>query len=163
MKVHGIRMWMLTLAVFLVLPGCGSDATAAGTETRVAADFPAGEPCAYCGEPIPEERFGGEVVTRSGDVYRFMSVECLAAFMAEGRVPESEVRSVRVVDYNDGERLIDARSAYYVQSENRPSPSGLNLLAIEEEKIAWNLHFFFGGQRMEWDEVIEAVRREWKL
>jgi hypothetical protein len=32
-----------------------------------------------------------------------------------------------------------------VRSEQRRSPNGLDLLAADSEKIAHNLHFFFGG------------------
>jgi copper chaperone NosL len=126
-------------------------------------EFPAGGACAYCGGEIPAERFGGEIVTRAGETYRFMSVECLAGFIAAGTIGSADIRSMRVVDYNDGERLIDAESALYVRSEQRSSPNGLNLLASDSEKVAHNLHFFFGGERMSWPQVVDFVRREWSL
>jgi copper chaperone NosL len=147
----------------LVTTACG---TAAGDSARpapaeVPAFAPAGGTCDFCGGEIPAERFGGELVTRSGDTLRFMSVECLAGFVASGRVPGDEVRSIRVVDYNQGERLIDATTALYVRSEQRKSPNGLNLLATEKETVAHNLHFFFGGERLDWAGVLELVAREW--
>jgi hypothetical protein len=57
--------------------------------------------------------------------------------------------------------LIDAATAHYVRSEYRKSPSGLNLLASDSEKIAHNLHFFFGGERLTWAQVLELVSAEW--
>ncbi|HSJ05081.1 MAG TPA: hypothetical protein VK936_00175, partial [Longimicrobiales bacterium] len=134
-----------------------------GTRLEAAPDFAAGGTCAYCGGEIPAERFGGEVTTRSGETYRFMSVECLAGFIAAGSIPRADIRGMRVVDYSDGERLIDAQSALYVRSDQRRSPNGLNLLASDSEKIAHNLHFFFGGERMTWPQVLDYVRREWSL
>jgi copper chaperone NosL len=92
---------------------CGQ---AGGARTSAEPAKPGGEfaadggTCAYCDGEIPEERFGGELVTLSGETYRFMSVECLAGFVASGRVAGDRIRSMRVVDYNDGERLIDARA-----------------------------------------------------
>jgi copper chaperone NosL len=150
----------------LVLTGCGSAAAGGAAAAAAApADFAAadGDACAYCDGAIPAERFGGELTTRSGETYRFMSVECLAGFVAAGRIAPEQVAGMYVVDYNDGERLIDAASALYVRSEYRKSPNGLNLLATDTEKIARNLHFFFGGSRLGWPEVVELVRREWSL
>jgi hypothetical protein len=43
------------------------------------------------------------------------------------------------------------------------SPNGLNLAAVETEKVAGTLHYFHGGERMDWDGVLAYVRAEWKL
>lgn len=157
-RPHLAAAALLTVAVAVAACGPGS---AAGTVSD-AAEFAPDEPaCDFCDGRIPAERFGGELVTTDGARYRFMSVECLAGFIIAGRVPADRIRSIRVVDYSHGERLIDATSAHYVRSDTRPSPNGLNLLAAEAELVAHNLHFFFGGTRMSWPEVLELVRREW--
>jgi copper chaperone NosL len=149
--------------VVLVLAGCGQAVGDGRTPEIVQTpEFaPAGTLCAFCGGEIPTERFGGEITTRGGESYRFMSIECLAGFLNAGRVASGDIRSIQVVDYNDGERLIDAATAHYVRSEYRKSPSGLNLLASDSEKIAHNLHFFFGGERLTWSQVLELVSTEW--
>jgi copper chaperone NosL len=134
----------------------------AADAAAVAEFAPEGGPCAFCDGEIPAERFGGELVTTAGVTYRFMSVECLAGFIVAGRVGQDEIRSVHVVDYSHGERLIDARTAHYVQSVQRKSPSGLNLLAAGSDVVAHNLHFFFDGTRLDWDGVLALVREEWQ-
>jgi copper chaperone NosL len=151
--------------LMIVISACGqvSGGERYAAEKQAAKFAADGGTCAYCDGEIPEERFGGELVTLSGETYRFMSVECLAGFVASGRVDPDRIRSLRVVDYNDGERLIDAETALYVRSEQRKSPNGLNLLASDSEKIAHNLHFFFGGERMSWPQVLDLVRKEWEL
>jgi copper chaperone NosL len=146
----------------LAAGGCGSPGVAAAADAvpEFAPDRP---PCDYCEGTIPAERFGGQVTTVEGEVLRFMSVECLAGFLLEERVPAERIRLVQVVDYNQGERLIDARSAHYLRSQFLKSPNGIGLLATETEKVAANLHYFFGGERIGWDDVLETVRGEWKL
>jgi copper chaperone NosL len=123
----------------------------------------AGEVDAYCGGEIPAQRFGGEVVTRAGESYRFMSVECLAGFVLSGRVPAEQIETLRVVDYNSVDRLIDARAAHYVRMQFQRSPSGLDLAATETEKVAANLHYFMGGERLTWEQVLGLVAAEWEL
>lgn len=160
---------IVAVATVAVVAGCnaadqgGGQLVGARTAHAAVPEFAEGGTCDFCRGEIPAERFGGEVRTRSGVTYRFMSTECLAGFVAAGRVNADEIASMKVVDYNDGERLIDARSALYVRSEYRKSPSGLDLLATDSEKIAHNLHFFFGGTRLDWDQVLELVRKEWAL
>jgi copper chaperone NosL len=152
------------LVVLVTLASGCARAAGDGTQLAQVPEFaPDGGPCAYCDGEIPAERFGAELVTHAGAAYRFMSVECLAGFVASGRVPADAIRSMHVVDYNDGERLIEATTALYVRSEQRRSPNGLDLLATDSEKIAHNLHFFFGGTRLGWNEVLVLVREEWNL
>jgi copper chaperone NosL len=157
---------LLALLLVVTVAACGAPAGAADSalaRAEAPAFAPGGVPCDYCDGVIPEQRFGAELVTRAGTTYRFMSVECLAGFVAAGRVAESDIRTMQVVDYAHGERLVDATSALYVRSEQRKSPSGLNILATDVELVAHNLHFFFGGTRMSWAEVLDLVRAEWSL
>jgi copper chaperone NosL len=150
------------IALLVLVAGCSPDQ--AGAEMReTAAAFPAGAPCAYCEGTIPEARFGGEVVTTDGEVYHFMSVECLAGFLLAARVVPERIASVKVVDYSNGERLIDAASAKYVRMQFEKSPNGLNLAAVETERVAGTLHYFHGGEQMDWPRVLEYVSQEWGL
>jgi len=150
------------VALLLVTAGCTRSEVSA--EVRETGDpFPAGEPCAYCEGVIEEARFGGQLTTADGEQYRFMTVECMAGFILEGRVEETRIARLEVVDYGHGERLIDAREANYVKMQFERSPSGLNIAAVESERVAATLHYFHGGTRMRWEEVLEHVRDEWKL
>jgi copper chaperone NosL len=153
-----IRSSVVATVAVVSFAACGAPAMSA--EPAAAA---AEEPCAYCDGLIADDRFGGELVTRSGDVYRFMSTECLAGFVVSGAVARDDIRSVRVVDYDHGKRLIDAETALFVRSDTRESPTGLNILAAEREVVAHNLHFFFGGTRLSWPAVLDLVREEWEL
>jgi copper chaperone NosL len=150
------------LMAVALLAGCGTRAADAAAVEEVP-EFPAGALRDYCDGVIPETRFGGELETRDGRTFRFMSTECLAGFVAEGRVPAADVAAMRVVDYGHGERLIDAADAHYVRMEWASSPSGLNVAAVSTEKVAGTLHYFFGGERMTWAEVVALVAAEWEL
>jgi copper chaperone NosL len=154
------RLRAALLAGLLIAAGACAPAERVTVTEDIAEWADGGVPSDYCEGVIPEARFGGEVVT-SERTYRFMSVECMAGFLVSGTVDAAQVDAVRVIDYNHGERLIDAESAYYVRSQFTSSPNGLNLLATDSEKIAANLHYFFGGTRLDWAGVLDLVRAEW--
>lgn len=117
----------------------------------------------FCGGEVEEVRWGGELQTRDGEVLRFRSVECLAAFLLEGRVPDSEVERIRVVDFPSGWKLIDLEEATFLQTPNLSSPDRLNLMAIQEDRMIRNLHDAYTGRLMGWDEVLGFVGSEWNL
>jgi copper chaperone NosL len=151
-------------AIALVVLGAACTTPPATAEVqRPAAEFPVGEPCSYCDGTIQQARFGGQVTTTDGQTYRFMSVECLAGFLVEGRLPSRSIAAVQVVDYSHGERLIDAATAKYVRMQFEKSPNGLDLAAVETERVAGTLHYFHGGERMDWAEVLAYVKAEWEL
>lgn len=153
---------LLVLAAGATLAGCNARTADAGTLTEAETLAP-GLPCDYCDGVVPEARFGAVLVTSDGARYRFMSTECLAAFIIDRGIEPDQIRSARVVDYNHGRRLIDATTAHFVRSPHLRSPNGLGLLAVETDKIARNLHFFFHGDRLDWDGVLHTVRTEWRL
>jgi copper chaperone NosL len=117
----------------------------------------------YCGETVETIRWGGELRTVDGDQYRFRSVECLAAFLLEERVSPAEVAEVKVVDFPHGWKLIDAQEANFLQTPNLSSPTRLNVMAIEADKMAVNLQAAYSGELMAWPQVLELVAREWAV
>lgn len=117
----------------------------------------------YCGETVERIRWGGELRTSSGEILRFRSTECLAAHVIEGRTPADEIASIRVVDFPDSRKLIDVREARFLHTPNLASPTGLNLMAIESDKMARNLQDAYSGPIVAWDDALEIVAREWNL
>jgi hypothetical protein len=144
-----------------LLAGCGTRAADAAAVEEVP-EFPAGAPCDYCDGVIPETRFGGELETRDGRTFRFMSAECLAGFVAEGacrrqtsRGAGGGLRARRAADRRGGCAL---RADAVGEQPQRP-----RTWRVSTEKVAGTLHYFFGGERMTWAEVVALVAAEWEL
>jgi copper chaperone NosL len=159
----GLASATAVLVLVLGIPACIPAPGSAGEHSSAEEVSIAGFACDYCDGLIPEARFGGTLTTSDGNTYRFMSVECLAGFIGSGSVAEDRIEAVMVVDYNHGEALIDATEARYVRMQWEQSPNGLNLAAVPTERLAANLHYFLGGERMTWPEVLDYVKREWDL
>ncbi len=140
-------------------PGQGGGAAAAEMDRIVYGESE--DP--YCGDTVETVRWGGELRTVDGERLRFRSVECLAAFLLEGRVPAQEVAAVKVVDFPHGWKLIDAEEATFLHTPNLSSPTRLNLMAIEADKMAVNLQAAYAGELMAWPQVLELVAREWEV
>jgi len=117
----------------------------------------------WCGELVENVRWGGEIRTTSGERLRFRSVECLAAFVLDGVLPADEIAAVRVVDFPDGWKLVPAESVRYLHTPNLASPTGLNLMAIQADKMQVNLQEAYTGPILEWSEVLDLVAHEWGI
>ena len=64
--------------------------------------------CDSCRMTLMDERYGGELVTNTGKIYTFDSVECLASYLESGEVPREKVHGAYVTDYGTPGQLIPA-------------------------------------------------------
>jgi len=125
-----------------------------------------GAPDPYCQVPVQEIRWGGVLETRSGQVLRFASAACLAGHLLSGATPPDEVARIRVVDFAQGEKLVEAATAHFLLSPNRKAPAGPDgpaLLAIETDRMAVNLQEAYSGRLMNWDQALRVVAEGWGL
>jgi len=120
----------------------------------------------FCQVPVEEIRWGGVIETTGGETLAFASAACLVGQLLSGATPASQVARVRVVDFAQGEKLVEAASAHYLLSPNRRAPAGPDgpaLLAIETDRMAVNLQEAYAGRLMNWNEALRAVAEAWGL
>jgi copper chaperone NosL len=113
--------------------------------------------CDHCHMAISDRRFGAELVTARGRVYRFDAVECLAAFYRDA----GEVRSVWVTDHARPGELIPAENAVFAHSAGVRSPMGLGLAAFSPEVDRDSLARALPGEILDWPGVVALVGHAW--
>ncbi len=109
---------------------------------------------------LTDERYGGEIVTRTGKIYTFDAIECLAGFVAEGTLDSDQVHDFYVADYGSPRTLIRAADAHFLKSTQLLSPMGAGLTSFQREQDARGARDVFGGELMTWEEVREFVTKE---
>jgi copper chaperone NosL len=107
--------------------------------------------CRHCKMIISDNRYGSEVVTKKGKVYKFDSVECLASYLHEHT--DTEAQLLLVTDFNNPGTFIETSQARFLQSEQLPSPMGMNLTALAGEDAARQLAGEKGGEVLTWETV----------
>ena len=75
-------------------------------------------------------RFKSEILSPTGKVTHFDSIECMQAWALEN---PKEVGSEWVTDFDHPERWIDVKKASIVKSKTISSPMGGSLIAYPEE------------------------------
>lgn len=118
--------------------------------------------CNYCKMIISDRRFGGEIVLKTGKVYKFDDIGCLINFFWEQNLTEKDVAMFLVVDYKTGE-LIDATKSFYIQSDKIHSPMAYDIAAFKNPEDAEEFLNEKGGGLMNWAQVNELVRRQGRV
>ena len=84
--------------------------------------------CAYCKMTIADPRYGAELVTTKGKVYKFDAIECMVHYQQQDEVPTAALYLVNT--YDDPGVLKPAEACRFLISKELPSPMGANLTAF---------------------------------
>lgn len=109
--------------------------------------------CHSCKMTLVDKRFGAEVVTTKGKVYKFDDVNCMVNFLNAGEVKERDVKHNLVIDFNQPEKLIDATIAFYVKSPEIKSPMASQIAAFETDEALKTYKKQFNGIYLTWGEL----------
>jgi copper chaperone NosL len=92
--------------------------------------------CAECKMIIADPKFGGEVVTKKGKVFKFDDVHCVAIFLERRGVELSDIHKTYFVNYEGVHEFIDVKNAEFVLSSSFRSPMAGNAAAFPNRKVA---------------------------
>ena len=141
---------ILFINLLLLLSSCGSKPEPINYGT---------DECEFCRMQISDNRYGAELVTDKGKVYKFDSIECLIEFaMVKNLIGDSN-QNFLVTDFATPESFTDAMSAFYVHNDNFRSPMGLNVSAFDSEISRQKFVAESGGNLLNWIDVIELVKQ----
>ena len=107
--------------------------------------------CHSCKMTLMDQKFGAELVTTKGKVYKFDDINCLFNFYNAGSVNKDDFRFKLVVDFSQPEKLIDAEKAVYLKSGEIKSPMASQVAAFETAQT--NLAAEWNATEYEWGEL----------
>jgi len=135
---------IFTFLVLFLLTGC---------EVRYQPINYGEDKCAFCHMSIVDQRFGGEIVTKKGKIFKFDAVECMINYIDENIADESSLSFVLTNAIDAPGKLIEARGCSYLMSKNMPSPMGMFLNPFNNDEEALKSKEQNGGQIFTWSEL----------
>jgi len=107
---------------------------------------------------IEDPRFGAEIVTKKGKVFKFDAAECMVNYINKGKISETDVESFLVIDFSRPSTLVNALEAAYLISPNLPSPMGANLSSYLAKNSAETQKNSVGGELFNWDGLKQKLK-----
>jgi copper chaperone NosL len=89
--------------------------------------------CHTCKMTLMDPKFGAEIVTEKGKVYKFDDINCMVDFYNSGYESTDKMAHIMVIDFSQPEKLIQARDAFYIKSNQIRSPMSSGIAAFETE------------------------------
>lgn len=90
--------------------------------------------CDYCTMSVVDKPYATEVVTDKGKVYTFDSVECMINYLDENQ--DKAFSDILTCTMDNPGILQDAKTSYFLVSENMPSPMGANITPYATRVLA---------------------------
>lgn len=115
--------------------------------------------CALCKMTIEDTRFGAELISKKGKIFKFDAAECMVKYINKGKISEDEVGKLYVIDYTQPTVLVDALLVTFLISENLSSPMGANLSAFLNRSTAEKYLSEKGGELYNWEGIKSKLKR----
>ncbi|MBK9098084.1 MAG: nitrous oxide reductase accessory protein NosL [bacterium] len=115
--------------------------------------------CEFCRMQISDNRYGSEIITDKGKVFKFDEAGCMIEYAMVKNLIGDANQKFLVTDFAVPETFIDANSAFYVHNENFRSPMGLNVMAFDSEISRQKIVAENNGHILNWVDVIELVKQ----
>ena len=110
--------------------------------------------CSLCRMNISEHRFGAEIVTKKGKIFKYDAAECMLNALSLGNINYNDAAGFYVIDASNPKQLIDGVTSSYLISEKLPSPMGANLSAYSKKNDAEANQKQHGGELKTWDDLL---------
>lgn len=109
--------------------------------------------CVACKMTIIDKKFGAEIVSTKGKVFKFDDVICMIQYLNSGVVTAKEISKKLVIDYQSENSFIDVEQATFFVSDELHSPMNGNAAAFINKASAIKYQDGKQGVIMDWNQV----------
>lgn len=138
----------LFFVMALLLSACGSNGP---EEIKLNSDH-----CDFCKMTISNGKFGAELITQKGRVYKFDDLLCMISYAKTNTIVP--YKSHYVGDYTKENKLIAAEKCFYIKGGTIKSPMGGNFAAFTNSKEQNEFQQKYNAIPMTWSEVYSSIK-----
>jgi len=113
--------------------------------------------CVTCKMGVVDLKFGGEILTRKGKVYKFDDIGCMIRYMKSGILNPHDIEQTLVMNYEKRNEFINVDDAVLIASPLTRSPMGFNLAAFTNRDAAAKYIEGTTGKIFSWSELYQQV------
>jgi copper chaperone NosL len=111
--------------------------------------------CHLCKMGIADARFGGEVITKKGKVFKFDDIGCMVRFIKSGGIEQKDIAQTVVINYEKQNDFINSDKAVFLAGETIKSPMNFNIAAFPDADAANKV--IRGGKTLSWNELYQRI------
>lgn len=109
--------------------------------------------CYFCKMTVTDERFGAEVVTKKGKVYKFDDIHCLLSYLKTNDAPPATIKDIYLTNFSGNHQLINVNNAVLLKSDDLRSPMAGNMAAFDNKDSLQTVQQHFAGTIVNWKDL----------
>lgn len=109
--------------------------------------------CDFCKMGIADGKYGAEVITQKGRVYKFDDIACMTSYCKENTA--TPFKSYYIHDHTKENELIPAETAFFISGGSIKTPMHGNVVGFSTADAAQEFLIKYGAEKVEWKEVLE--------
>ncbi|HEY2347757.1 MAG TPA: nitrous oxide reductase accessory protein NosL [Puia sp.] len=109
--------------------------------------------CAFCTMTLGDTRFGAEIITQKGKIYKFDDAHCALSFLESAKLNRSQVKDIYFTDFSNGHSLIKSDDALFLNSEKLHAPMGGHISSFSNRDSLNLVMQEYSGSVLRWDEL----------
>jgi copper chaperone NosL len=111
--------------------------------------------CQLCKMGIADAKFGGEVITKKGKIFKFDDIGCMIKFIRSGGVEQKDIKETVVINYEKQNDFINTDKASFLVDETIKSPMNFHIAAFANAAEAAKI--VPAGKTLTWNELYQRI------
>lgn len=103
-------------------------------------------------------KFGGELITQKGKVYKFDSEECLLNFYKNRLQDMEQFAVVLVANYAKPGEMLATKQAVFLENDSINTPMGGHIIALPDKETARKYNISGKGKLLDWNSLLDSFR-----
>jgi len=149
-KLNSSRIANLSLAASLLV-------FFSSCNTKPEPFVPGKDLCHFCKMGISDTRFGGELITKKGKIYKFDDLHCMATYLKANKDEEKNISKKLAINFEKPNEFLDVASASFVISPELKSPMGSNAAGFIDKQAAEKYAKDKQAGVVNWDELLNKI------
>ena len=114
--------------------------------------------CYFCKMPVADTKFGAEIITVKGKLYKFDDTGCLVNFLKIGLGADEKIKNIFTVCYSNNKKFSDVNKSFFLMSENFRTPMNSGIASFETRNEAEAFLKKFPGEILTWNQLQQKLK-----
>ena len=119
---------------------------------------PGKDECHFCKMPVADTKYGAEIITVKGKIYKFDDIICMINFLKSGLNKNEKVKDVLAVNYFTNQKLMDVNESVFLKNANFRTPMNSGIAAFESPDQAKTFLNEIQSETLNWQQLQEKLK-----
>lgn len=109
--------------------------------------------CYFCKMTITDAKYGAEIVTKKGKLYKFDDMHCLLSFSKAKIIEDAAVKDIYLIDFTGDHSLVRVSESFLLQGDEIHGPMNGNVIAFKNKDSLKKTAGQFNATETNWEQL----------